>query len=241
MSNKPSSPSELDDQSPATANDAAANRENQMFSHDGEPFTLPMLLVIGVLVFVACGVLLSGGYLFDYNNTAQVGYSREPQAAKPVPAMDAHMAIGDKMFAACIVCHKADGKGDGTAFPPLANSEWVSGPSLRPAMIILNGLSGPITVDGKSFGSSQMTPQAHIKSARELAAVLNYIRNSFGNKNEKLISVEMAQQAFDLSYERGAGKAMTVEELDAKFNKELEGKTLAPTTPVDPKTLIPAK
>lgn len=241
MSNQSSFQPDLDDHSNVTANAAAASRENQMFSEKGEPFTLPMLLVIGVLVFVGCAVLLMGGNLFDYNNTAKVGYSRPKLAPKPVPAMDANMALGGKMFSACIVCHKADGTGDGAAFPPLANSDWVSGPSLRPAMIILNGLSGPITVDGKSFGSSVMTPQSHIKSAKELAAVLNYIRNSFGNKNEKLISVEMAQKAFSLTKERGEGKTMTADELNASFNKELEGTTLDAATLVNPKTLLPVE
>ena len=221
-----------------TYHSTAASREKNMTTKAAEPFSLWLFSAVGVLIVLAGSVMLGGGNLFDYNNTVAIGYTTptDGKGPKPVPAMEAYTKEGKAMFAQCIVCHKADGKGDGTAFPPLAGSDWVNGPSLRPAMIILNGLQGPITVSGKEFGISQMTPQAHIKGAKELASVLNYIRNSFGNTNEKLITIEMAQQAFDLTEKRGAGKPMTAKELNADYKKELEGKEIAPDALVHPKT-----
>jgi len=247
MSHQSSTQPDHDDHSSVLANAAAAKRENQMLTQGAEPLSLWVVLGSAIVMVLAGGVLFSGGNLFDYDNMVKKDYVRsyapgeENTGPKSKPAMEAYMTIGSKMFSNCIVCHKENGKGDGVGFPPLANSEWVNGPSLRPAMVILNGLKGPISVEGKNFGTSEMIPQTHIKGAKELASVLNYIRNSFGNKNEKLITVEMAQQAFDLTKKRGAGKPMSAEELNASFNKELEGPELDPTTPVNPKTLKPAK
>lgn len=74
---------------------------------------------------------------------------------------------------------------------------------------------------------------------KKLAGVLNYIRNSFGNKADKLITVEMAEDALLVSKERGSCP-VTAEELNEKYNRELKGAELAMETPVDPKTLEPA-
>ena len=74
-------------------------------------------------------------------------------------------------------------------------------------------------------------------SAKDLAGVLTYVRNSFGNEGS-LVTMEMAQQAIDLSKERNGGQ-MTASELNEKYDKDLEGAELAPDTLVDPNTLEP--
>ena len=74
-------------------------------------------------------------------------------------------------------------------------------------------------------------------SAKDLAGVLTYVRNSFGNEGS-LVTMEMAQQAIDLSKERNSGQ-MTASELNEKYDKDLEGAELAPDTLVDPNTLEP--
>jgi mono/diheme cytochrome c family protein/glucose/arabinose dehydrogenase len=85
---------------------------------------------------------------------------------------------------ACGTCHQGDGKGlTGSGFPPLAGTEWVTGNEERLIKIVLNGLQGPIEVQGKKYpGQVPMTPFAGMLKDDEVAAVLTYVRNSFGNK-----------------------------------------------------------
>ncbi|NBB21465.1 c-type cytochrome [Runella sp. CRIBMP] len=83
----------------------------------------------------------------------------------------------------CITCHQADGKGlSASGFPPLAG-KWVQGNEERLIKIVLKGLLGPIEVSGKQYpGQVPMTPFGGLLNDKEVAAVLTYVRNSFGNK-----------------------------------------------------------
>lgn len=83
----------------------------------------------------------------------------------------------------CITCHQEDGKGlAASGFPPLTGTRWVHGNETRLIKIVLNGLLGPIKVLDKDYpGQVPMTPFRGMLNDREVAAVLTYIRNSFGN------------------------------------------------------------
>jgi mono/diheme cytochrome c family protein/glucose/arabinose dehydrogenase len=85
---------------------------------------------------------------------------------------------------ACGTCHQPDGKGlTASGFPPLAGTEWVVGNEDRLIKIVLKGLQGPIEVQGKKYpGQVPMTPFGGMLKDDEVAAVLTYVRNSFGNK-----------------------------------------------------------
>ncbi|WP_461093179.1 PVC-type heme-binding CxxCH protein [Spirosoma gilvum] len=84
----------------------------------------------------------------------------------------------------CITCHQPDGKGlVASGFPPLTGTNWVTGSEDRLIKIALKGLMGPIEVSGKTYpGQVPMTPFGGLLSDQEVAAVLTYVRNSFGNK-----------------------------------------------------------
>lgn len=244
MSNQSTSKPDLDDRANVMANAAAASRENHMFTEGSEPLSLWVILGSAIVVLIGGGVLFGGGNLFDYDNTAKQGYVRseapgsENKGPKPKPAMAAYNKVGGKIYVSCSGCHGPDGAGT-TDYPPLADSEWVNGPSLRPALIVLNGCDGPIEVAGKTY-NGVMPSQGDGMSAKDLAGVLNYIRNNFGNKNDQLITLEMAQNALDISKERNGG-AVNAKELNANYNKDLEGEALDPETLVDPKTLKPVQ
>jgi len=82
----------------------------------------------------------------------------------------------------CQACHQNQGQGIPGTFPPLANSEWVSGPAENLIRIQLRGLSGEITVNGVKYpGTIAMEPNATL-SDEEIASVLTYVRSNFGNK-----------------------------------------------------------
>ena len=90
------------------------------------------------------------------------------------------MALGKQQFATCMACHGPNAEGTAIA-PPLAKSDWVNGPVENLIRIQLRGLTGPLKVSGKDYVLPvPMPPQAH-QTDEQIAAVLTYVRNSFGN------------------------------------------------------------
>jgi quinoprotein glucose dehydrogenase len=100
------------------------------------------------------------------------------------------MAMGKTQFALCMACHGADGGGAPGVGPPLAGSEWVTGPVENLIRIQLRGLMGPIKVKGTEY-NLVMPPQAH-QNDDQIAAVLTYIRNNFGNQASPVTSAQVA-------------------------------------------------
>ncbi|NKI27020.1 c-type cytochrome [Arenibacter sp. 6A1] len=84
----------------------------------------------------------------------------------------------------CITCHQPNGKGlESSGFPPLDGSEWVTGSQERLIKLTLKGMMGPIEVKGKKYpGQVPMTPFGGMLNDEEMASVLTYVRNTFGNK-----------------------------------------------------------
>ena len=109
-----------------------------------------------------------------------------PVAAAPaaafVKADDETMKRGQAVYArTCVACHQPTGKGLAPVFPSIAATPIVNGDPTLPIKFILNGLMGPITVDGVTF-NSMMPPVAGV-SDQDIADVLTYVRQSFGNKS----------------------------------------------------------
>lgn len=96
------------------------------------------------------------------------------------------IANGKKVYTNnCMNCHMEDGKGLEGAFPPLAKSDYLKRPSKDLIAVILKGQSGEIKVNGVVYNG--MMPAQDYLSDEEIADVLNYINNSWGNKNLKPI------------------------------------------------------
>ncbi len=89
----------------------------------------------------------------------------------------------------CTTCHQEDGRGlTASGFPPLAGTRWVNGNEDRLIKLVLNGMLGPIEVLGKPYpGQVPMTPFKGMLNDREVAAVLTYVRNSFGNESSPVL------------------------------------------------------
>lgn len=102
------------------------------------------------------------------------------EARVPKSDSDLLVAQGRRVYGVyCVACHQPNGRGVPNQFPPLAESDWVNveGPN-RLIRIVLNGLSGPITVNGAEF-NNVMLPWRDQLSDNDIAAVLTYVR---GNK-----------------------------------------------------------
>lgn len=110
--------------------------------------------------------------------------------ASDVPIDPAVMEKGKAAYMLCGGCHNQ--AGEGLVGPPLAGSEWVTGPVSNLILMQLRGLQGPITVKGKPYEvAGGMTPMAFQDDAT-IAAVLTYIRNSFGNKASAVTPEQVA-------------------------------------------------
>jgi mono/diheme cytochrome c family protein len=90
----------------------------------------------------------------------------------------------------CGVCHRKDGLGKPNQFPPLAGSEWVAIDVENLVRIPQLGLTGPIKVSGQSWDFS-MPPMGANLSDADLAGVLSYIRQSWGNHSTQVSTEEV--------------------------------------------------
>ena len=93
--------------------------------------------------------------------------------------------------AQCVLCHNTDGTGKPGQAPPLVKSEWALGNPNRMIRIPVYGLSGPITIDGKEWNLSMPAMGAAL-SDEDVAAVLTYIRQSWGNKASDVTPEQVA-------------------------------------------------
>ncbi len=92
---------------------------------------------------------------------------------------DIQMERGKKVFlTSCFACHTATGEGLPGVFPPLAGSDYLKADKDRAIKVVIKGLSGPITVNGKPY-NNLMPPQEY--SDEQAADVLTYVMNSWGN------------------------------------------------------------
>ena len=92
----------------------------------------------------------------------------------------------------CASCHQRNGKGDNNRFPPIAGSQYVTGDKTRLIDIILNGLQGPITVNGKTYNGF-MPPHKDILDDHAIASISTYIRSRFGNKASGVYTTEVTK------------------------------------------------
>jgi putative membrane-bound dehydrogenase-like protein len=101
-------------------------------------------------------------------------------AAPLTPEQEQRVRVGQELYAtACVACHQPHGGGVPGIAPPLAGSEWVSGPPERLARIVMNGLYGPIQVNGQTWNLSM--PAHGTYTDEDVAAVLSYVRRAWGN------------------------------------------------------------
>lgn len=96
--------------------------------------------------------------------------------------------VGQTVFyseGSCATCHRDHGEGITRIYPPLAGSEWVNGEPDRLIKLTLHGIWGKIQVRGQVFEPTQgvppMTALGHMFTDAEIASVLTYVRNSWGN------------------------------------------------------------
>jgi mono/diheme cytochrome c family protein len=112
-------------------------------------------------------------------------------AAAAVAAPDADsMKRGQAVYSrTCIACHQPTGMGLPPVFPPLAGSEWIAKSASIAVRNIVNGMMGPVTVKGVTY-NSMMPPVAGL-SDKDIADVVTYVNNSWGNTGASVTEDEV--------------------------------------------------
>ncbi len=209
--------------------------------HDGyEPVPLWLVSIFMAIVFWAGTYLAfhSGGFKSTVFNPAQVAWGA-PAAAPVAKGPPDPMVLGKRVFTAnCVACHQATGQGVPNAFPPLAGSEWVLGNDWHGdnhlVRILLHGLQGPIQVKGNTYNGAM--PAWNQLKDEEIAAVLTYIRNEWGNKAPPItaervskIRAETASQTTPNTQE--ALKALPAEKFEAPASAPAPGNSVPAPSP----------
>lgn len=218
---------------------AASSREGQLRENGLEPVSVWVMIAGLVVAMVGGSVLLSSDNLFTYDSFTKDGYVRGEFAGDDggivtKSAHDVYMKKGAAKYAGCIGCHGADGSGIAGAYPPLAGSEWVEGSGKVPALVVLHGLTGPISVKGADYDAT-MPSQADGWSDFEVASLVYYIQNSFGNGVGEIYSPEQIAEIREISKTHGKGM-MTADDLKKHLNTEFKAKGLTADTQLDVKT-----
>jgi len=100
------------------------------------------------------------------------------------------IAKGKQVFMqTCFVCHQLDGQGVLNQIPPLAKADYLMADKERSVRLVLQGMTGDVVVNGKKYNGI-MTPLNNL-SDEEIANVLTYVRNSFGNSGDAVLPAEV--------------------------------------------------
>lgn len=178
---------------------AAVKREKPDAQPGREPLSVPLLVAAFALTILGGGYLGAFTHVSGFNFDRSNAFAGKPADPRPVkledgPALDAFqfaMKKGASVYNNCVGCHQPTGLGLPGVNPPLAGSEWVLGGTERLARIAMHGLMGPVTVKGTNFNSVMVPPPL---SDTEIAQVLTYIRNSWGNEGS-MVTKEMIVNA----------------------------------------------
>jgi mono/diheme cytochrome c family protein len=110
--------------------------------------------------------------------------------AKTTGSAKPSLAAGQQVYSkVCITCHQKDGGGVPRLNPPLIKTSYVTGDKASLIKIVLKGLTTPLTIEDDDY-TNPMPPQPQLTD-QQIADVLTYVRNSFGNKASAITPAEV--------------------------------------------------
>lgn len=129
-------------------------------------------------------------------NRAQPNMTAVATAAKSAHAgdltLEEQVAAGKELFnGTCATCHQPNGDGLPGVFPPLAKSDYIAADRKRLTSVMLHGLQGPVTVNGKEYNS--IMPPMNQLTDDEVAQLATYVLNSWGNPGGHVTKAEAAE------------------------------------------------
>ncbi len=178
---------------------AAAKREHPDPAEAQHPLPSGLLLLFGVIVCFA-GVYLGvyhGGFrgnIYNESESTPDLLSSKKLAAPGVSQVAAELTLveqGKAVYANCQPCHQASGLGIAGQFPSLVAADWVTGSEKRLVAILLKGLVGPMKV-GDTVYNGAMPAWEKALSEKKIAAVVSYVRASWGNAAPEISEAKVA-------------------------------------------------
>ncbi|MHA7057987.1 c-type cytochrome [Aquimarina sp. M1] len=143
---------------------------------------LKQILILEIISIICCISVLAKPRT---SNTAYIA-SMNPNYQETTLAKS--IAHGEEIYVDfCMQCHLPNGKGTPKVFPPLAGSDWLINKRKESIHSIKFGLNGPIKVNGQPYNSAMTSLGLEDD---EIADVMNYIMNSWGNKQKKMVTTE---------------------------------------------------
>lgn len=138
------------------------------------------------------GKEVDAAYLGDkVEDLGPVGAAAAAHAAGTLTVAQQIEAGGRLFNGTCSVCHQPHGRGIENVFPPLAGSDFLLADKERAIGIVLNGRTGPITVNGKTF-NSVMPPMSQLNDD-EIANIVTFVLNSWGNQGGSVSAQEVTR------------------------------------------------
>ncbi len=147
--------------------------------------SLPRFITVTVLAFSATALAACGGG----GDAKTASPDSATAAAAPVAAAGTEDKGATTYGQICASCHQATGMGVEGTFPPLKGSKWLTGDPSVPISIVIAGLQGEITVEGKEYNSA-MQPWGML-SDDDVANVLTYARSQWGNAASAVTAAEV--------------------------------------------------
>ncbi len=127
------------------------------------------------------GTIQEGIYLPEGGTIQKMPNGKKEAKPVVIKTVPEQIAAGKKLYGStCFACHQANGEGIPNAFPPLAKSDYLNADPKRAVDVVMHGLRGEITVNGKKINSVM---PSQILSDEEIADVLTYVYSSWGNNN----------------------------------------------------------
>jgi nitrite reductase (NO-forming) len=118
-----------------------------------------------------------------------IGFIMTSFQKKPAFDLKASVTRGKEIYQAqCITCHQENGEGLEDVYPPLAKSDYLLADKKRSIVQVIKGATGPMKVNGKEY-NTEMT--AFDLNDQEVSDLLNYIRNTWGNKGAAVTPEEV--------------------------------------------------
>jgi mono/diheme cytochrome c family protein len=160
-----------------------------------EGAAMPVWLFVLLMVLIYWAMQHLDRRAGGFNKMVYGPYQSYKQLADYAPKSGPEMLIarGQSVYTTvCAPCHQPTGLGTPGQYPPLAGSEWAQGPANRVIRIPLHGLSGPIQVNGQEINASMPNIAVSLNlSDEDLAAILTYVRQAWGNKAPPITPAEV--------------------------------------------------